>query len=87
MTDDEMFVEAKRSLNPVLRPRPVPRGEYSIATGALASQIVNTSIEDEQEGYLQVGGFLYTFVSMKDLPDGTFPGMLRELMVLDFPVS
>lgn len=23
---------------------------------------------------------------MKDLPDGTFPGILRELMVLDFPV-
>ena len=33
-----------------------------------------------------MGGFLYTFVSMKDLPDGTFPGILRELMVLDFPV-
>ena len=23
---------------------------------------------------------------MKDLPDGTFPGILRELMVLDFPI-
>jgi type IV secretory pathway VirB4 component len=23
---------------------------------------------------------------MKDLPDGTFPGMLRELLVLDFPI-
>ena len=58
----------------------------SIDYRSAREQIVNTSIEDEQEGYIQVGGFLYTFVSMKDLPDGTFPGILRELMVLDFPV-
>jgi hypothetical protein len=29
---------------------------------------------------------LYTLVSLKDLPDGTLPGILRELMVLDFPI-
>ncbi len=87
MTDSEMFVEAKRSLNPVFEDRgPYRRGEYSIAYRSAREQIVNTSIEDEQEGYIQVGGLLYTFVSMKDLPDGTFPGILRELMVLDFPV-
>ena len=87
MTDGEMFVEAKRSLNPVFDDRgPYRRGEFSIDYRSAREQIVNTSIEDEQEGYLQVGGFLYTFVSMKDLPDGTFPGILRELMVLDFPV-
>ena len=87
MTDGEMFVEAKRSLNPVFEDRgPYRRGEFSIDYRSAREQIVNTSIEDEQEGYIQVGGFLYTFVSMKDLPDGTFPGILRELMVLDFPV-
>ena len=74
MTDDEMFVEAKRSLNPVFEDRgPYRHGEYSIDYRSAREQIVNTSIEDEQEGYIQVGGFLYTFVSMKDLPDGTFP--------------
>ena len=87
MTDDEMFLEAKRALNPVFDDRsPLRRPEYSLSYRSVRSQITNTSIEDEQENYLQVGGLLYTFVSMKDLPDGTFPGMLRELLVLDFPI-
>lgn len=87
MTDEEMFREAKRALNPVFDdPSPLRRADYSLAYRSARSQIVNTSIEDEQENYLQVGGLLYTFVSMKDLPDGTFPGILRELLVLDFPI-
>ena len=87
MTDDEMFLEAKRALNPVLDDRsPLRRPDYALSYRSARSQIANTSIEDEQENYLQIGGLLYTFVSMKDLPDGTFPGILRELMVLDFPI-
>src|SRR4051794_4567711 len=50
MTDDEMFVEAKRSLNPVFEDRGLyRRGEYSIDYRSAREQIVNTSIEDEQE--------------------------------------
>lgn len=87
MSDDEMFVEAKRSLNPLFEDRGAyRRANQSIDYRSAREQIVNTSVEDEQETYLRVGGFLYSFVSMKDLPDGTFPGILRELMVLDFPV-
>ena len=83
MTDDEMFLEAKRALNPVFDDRsPLRRPEYSLSYRSARSQITNTSIEDEQESYLQIGGLLYTFVNMKDLPDGTFPGMLRELNCL-----
>src|SRR5260370_9827500 len=80
-----MFVEAKASLSPVFEDRGHHRhGEYSIDYRSAREQIVNTSIEDEQAGYIQVGGFLYTFVSMKDLPDGSFPGIRRDWMV---PVS
>ena len=87
MSDDEMFLEAKRGLNPVFEDRSsYRRGEHSLTYRSARSQITNTSIEDEQENLLQIGGLLYAFVSLKDLPDGTFPGMLRELMVLDFPV-
>ncbi|HEY1238985.1 MAG TPA: hypothetical protein VGF16_00450, partial [Bryobacteraceae bacterium] len=88
MTDEEMFLEAKRALNPVFDdPKPLHRADYSLAYRSARSQITNTSIEDEQENYLQVGGPLDTFVSMRDLPDGTFPGILRELLVLDFPIA
>lgn len=87
MSDEEMFQEAKRALSPVFVDRsPLRRPEFSLQYRSARSQIANTSIEDEQENYLQVGGLLYTLVSMKDLPDGTFPGMLRELLVLDFPI-
>lgn len=87
MSDEDMFLEAKRGLNPVFEDRSAyRRAEHSLTYRSARSQITNTSIEDEQENVLQIGGLLYTFVSLKDLPDGTFPGMLRELMVLDFPV-
>jgi type IV secretory pathway VirB4 component len=87
LTEEELFQEAKRALNPVLNDRsPLRRPEYSLQYRSARSQITNTSVEDEQENHIQVGGLLYTFVSLKDLPDGTFPGILRELMVLDFPI-
>lgn len=87
-TDEEMFQEAKRALNPVWEDRsPLRRPEFALEYRSARSQVVNTSIEDEQENYIQVGGLLYALVSVKDLPDGTFPGILRELMVLDFPIT
>ena len=33
-----------------------------------------------------MSGILYSWLSLKELPDATFPGMLRELMILDFPL-
>jgi type IV secretory pathway VirB4 component len=87
MSDEQMFLEAKRALSLVHCDRsPLRRAGYALDYRSARSQITNTSIEDEQENYIQIGGILYTLVSMKDLPDGTFPGILRELMVLDFPI-
>ena len=34
----------------------------------------------------RLAGLLYSFISLKDLPDATFPGVLRELVVMDFPI-
>ncbi|MCW5979581.1 MAG: hypothetical protein KIT09_16000 [Bryobacteraceae bacterium] len=87
LTSEEMFFETKRALNPAFEDRSrYRRAEESLTYRSARSQVVNTSIEDEQENYLQVGGLLYTLVSLKDMPDGTFPGILRELAVLDFPI-
>jgi len=49
-------------------------------------QLVDLSVIDETETYLNLGGVLYSFVSLKELPDATFPGILRELVGLDFPI-
>src|SRR5258708_9621700 len=87
LTDDDLFLEAKRALNP-LSPdqRPYRRGEEQLEYRSAREQIVDTSIADETDSYLNVGGILYSFVSLKYLRDATFPGILRGLVGLDFPL-
>ena len=88
MSDDEMFCELKRAMNPLLEDgSPLRRPEDSLSYRSAREQAVNTNIEDEQETYLRTGGLLYSFISLKELPDGTFPGLLRELISLDFPLT
>ena len=71
MTDQELFLEAKRALNPLADDlRPYKQG---LAYESARSQIANVNIEDEQDGYLKVGGLLYSWVSLKEMPDATFP--------------
>ena len=84
MTDQELFLEAKRALNPLagdLRPY-----KQDLAYESARSQIANVNIEDEQDGYLKVGGLLYSWVSLKEMPDATFPGIARELVGQEFPL-
>jgi TraG P-loop domain len=86
LDDDDLFIEAKRALNP-LRPDQLPyRREGYLEFRSAREQIADVSILDETDSYLNVDGILYTFVSLKELPDATFPGTLRELTALDFPV-
>jgi hypothetical protein len=85
--DEELFLEAKRALNPLCPDRrPYRRGEEQLEYSSAREQIVDLSIVDETDTYLNVGGVLYSFVSVKELPDATFPGILRALTALDFPV-
>jgi hypothetical protein len=87
LSDDEFVVETKRALNPLspdkrhLR-RPEEQHRYTSAR----EQITDVSIVDETDQYLNLNGVLYSFVSFKELPDATFPGVLRELIRLDFPI-
>jgi TraG P-loop domain len=86
LSDQELFVEAKRALDP-LEPdtRGYTPGEDWIEYRSVREQLANVSILDETETYLNIGGLLYSFISLKELPDATFPGILRELVALDFP--
>ena len=87
MTDHDLFQEIKRALHPLgedhlaLR-RPQGQLRYESAR----SQAANVNLEDELDDYLKIGGLLYSWISLKDLPDATFPGVLRELIVMDFPL-
>jgi len=87
MMADEMFLELKRAMNPLFSDQiPYTPPELSIDYRSAREQAANTHIEDDQETYIKIGGLLYSFISLKDLPDATFPGILRELLGLDFPM-
>jgi type IV secretory pathway VirB4 component len=87
MSHLDLFLEIKHALNPLANDtRRYRSPEESLIYESARSQIPNVNIEDELDDHLKVGGLLYSFISLKDLPDATFPGLLRELLVLDFPL-
>src|SRR5438445_12879541 len=87
MSGDDLFLEIKRGLHPLGNDIvPDRRPETSVFYESARSQLANVNIEDELDDYLNIGGLLYSFISLKDLPDATFPGVLRELVVMDFPI-
>ena len=49
-------------------------------------RLASVSILGQTETYLNIDGMLWTFISLKTPPDGTFPGILRKLMTIGFPV-
>ena len=87
MSGDDLFLEIKRALHPLgndVTPYRLP--ESSVFYHSARSQMANVNIDDELDDYLKIGGLLYSFISLKDLPDATFPGVPRELLVMDFPI-
>ncbi|HKR29415.1 MAG TPA: hypothetical protein VJT08_03010, partial [Terriglobales bacterium] len=87
LTDRELFLETKRALNPLESDtRDYIPGEGLLEYRSARQQLANVSILEETDSYLNIGGLLYSIVSLKELPDATFPGILRELVGLDFPI-
>ena len=87
MTHQEIFLEVKRALNPVANDTlPHRPPESSLSYESARSQMANVNMEDELDDYLKIGGLLYSWITLKDLPDATFPGILRELQQMDFPL-
>jgi len=87
MSHQDIFLEIKRALHPLGNDTlPYRPGTESLWPESARSQMANVNIEDEQDDYLKIGGLLYSWISLKDLPDATFPGVLRELVVTDFPL-
>ena len=84
MSDQEMFLEVKRALQPLGNdPRPYSQG---LAYESARSQAANANIEDERDDHLKIGGLLHSLISLKEMPDATFPGIMRELVGQEFPI-
>jgi hypothetical protein len=87
MMHDELFLEIKRALNP-LHPDTAPLRSLPLATREISprEQLATISILGQAETYLNIDGLLWTFLSLKLPPDGTYPGILRQLMTIGFPL-
>ena len=87
LTQQELFLETKRALYPLNKDgRAYLPADPGLSYRSARAQLAIASILDETPLYLNVGGLLYSLVSLKELPDATFPGILRELAALDFPI-
>jgi len=87
MSHRDIFLEIKRALDPLgTDTLPYRLPNESLREESARSQAANVNIEDEQDDYLKIGGLLYSWISLKELPDATFPGILRELVVMDCPL-
>lgn len=87
MAHQDLFLEIKRALHPLGNDTlPYRPADESLWYESARGQMANVNVEDEQDDYLKIGGLLYSWISLKDLPDATFPGILRELVVMDFPL-
>jgi hypothetical protein len=87
MDEQELFLEAKRAMNPLDPDRkPHIAGENFLEYRSAREQLADVSILYETESYINIDGLLYSLVSLKELPDATFPGILRELAAIDFPI-
>jgi type IV secretory pathway VirB4 component len=87
LSAQELFGELKHAQHPVRRDRrPYVPGEEMIEYRSAREQASEASILNETETYLNIDGYLYSVVSLKELPDATFPGMLQGFSTLGFPV-
>ena len=86
LSTQELFEELKHAQHPIRRDRrPYVPGEEMIEYRSAREQATEASILNETETYLNIDGYLYAVVSLKELPDATFPGMLQNFSTLGFP--
>src|SRR3984885_5227386 len=87
LSTQELFEELKHAQHPTRAdPRPYIPGEEMLRYRSAREQATQSSILNETETYLNIDGYLYSVVSLKELPDATLPGMLQKFSTLGFPV-
>ena len=87
LDNEGLFLLIARAINPLGVSNADYRRDNRLGRyESIRNQLTSVSIEAESDDYLKVGGLLYTFVTLKEPPDSTYPGLLRELLSLDFPI-
>lgn len=87
LSRQELFDELKDAQHPTRRDRrPYIHGEDWIRYRSVREQAAEASIRRETDTYLNIDGYLYAVLTLKDLPDATLPGMLQRFSTLGFPL-
>jgi len=83
----ELFEELKHAQHPTRRDRrPYIPAEDWLQYRSVREQATEASIRRETETYLNIDGYLYSVLTLKELPDATLPGMLQRFSTLGFPL-
>lgn len=87
MTDAELFLETKRAQAP-LWPDTAPLRQYPMSTRYVSprEQAAAGSILNQTETYINVDGILWSVVTLRNTPEATYPGILRDLLTSGIPM-
>jgi hypothetical protein len=73
--DEDLFLLVRGSIDPSDSTSiPYRRNTTSGLSRSIRDRLDGVSIEAESGEFLKIGGLLYTFVSVKEPPDSTYPG-------------
>ncbi len=88
MSHEALFLEIKRAMFPTepdtAKLRNLPLSERYVSA---REQLASVSILGQSETHLNINGILWSSVTVKLPPDTTFPGVMRELLTLGFPLT
>ncbi len=87
MTDEDLFLEAKRALTPLV-PDLGPLRLYPQSTRFISprEQTATGSILNQAESYINIDGLLWSVITLRNTPEATYPGILRDLLVCGIPL-
>jgi hypothetical protein len=87
MSHEEMFLEIQTTISPFCPVRAKLRNNPLSARYISArEQLMNAGIKGMTESYVCIDNLLWSVVTMKSQPEQTFPGLIRELQTLGFPL-
>ncbi len=87
MSHEEMFLEIQTTISPFCPVRAKLRNHpLSVRYVSAREQLMNAGIEGMAESYVSINNLLWSVVTLKSLPEQTWPGLVRELQTLGFPL-
>jgi hypothetical protein len=87
MTDQELFLETKRAQSPLF-PDMAALRQYPLSERFVSprEQVSAGSILNQTETYINIDGVLWGVITLRNTPEATYPGILRDLLTSGIPM-